>query len=252
MTCSPAQVTVSVGTAGTARLLTLSGVLDSSSYTQLRDTVIKAALDEPAAVLVDVTGLEAPAISAWSVFTSARWHVSTWPDVPIVLVCPDAAMADAIRRSGVTRYVPVAATVDAALRAVTSGGGSRRRRASATLPATLAAPRRSRALVAEWLAMWSLDELIPAAKVIVDVLVTNVLRHTESSPILVAEATGSTITIAVQDASTAPAVRREAPGGGVKPVSGLAVVAALSRSWGSMPTPLGKTVWAVIGPENRL
>lgn len=35
-------------------------------------------------------------------------------------------------------------------------------------------------------------------------------------------------------------------------VSGLAIVAALSRSWGSTPTANGKTVWAVLGSENRL
>ena len=35
-------------------------------------------------------------------------------------------------------------------------------------------------------------------------------------------------------------------------VSGLAIVSALSRAWGSTPTSSGKTVWAVIGPENQL
>lgn len=35
-------------------------------------------------------------------------------------------------------------------------------------------------------------------------------------------------------------------------VSGLAIVAALSRAWGSSPTSSGKTVWAIIGPENQL
>ena len=35
-------------------------------------------------------------------------------------------------------------------------------------------------------------------------------------------------------------------------VSGLAIVDALSRAWGSTPTSSGKTVWAVIGPENQL
>ncbi len=35
-------------------------------------------------------------------------------------------------------------------------------------------------------------------------------------------------------------------------VSGLAIVDALSRAWGSTPTASGKTVWAIIGPENQL
>jgi hypothetical protein len=29
-------------------------------------------------------------------------------------------------------------------------------------------------------------------------------------------------------------------------------VAALSRVWGTLPAPSGKTVWAVVGPENKL
>ncbi|PQM46682.1 hypothetical protein C1Y40_03119 [Mycobacterium talmoniae] len=252
MTRPPSRLTVSADTVGLACLLTVHGVLDSSTYLQLRDSVIKAALDEPSAVLVDVAALEVPSLSAWSVFTSARWHVSTWPDVPIVLVCPNTTVSRAIIRNGIARYVPVLPTVAAALHRVANSAEPHRRRASAELPATPASLHRSRKLVTEWLTTWSRAELIPAAKVIVDVLVENVLRHTDSSPVLVLETTGSTVTIAVQDASCTPAVRREMPTEGADGVSGLAVVAALSRNWASTPTPSGKTVWAVIGPENQL
>jgi hypothetical protein len=65
------------------------------------------------------------------------------------------------------------------------------------------------------------------------------------------ETDGATATIAVSDESTAPAVRRLPPANGID-VSGLAIVEALSRAWGSTPTSSGKTVWAVIGPENQL
>ena len=60
----------------TAVLLTVRGTLDSITYRSLRDQIIKAALDEPKAVIVDVTHLGVPAESAWVVFTSARWHVA--------------------------------------------------------------------------------------------------------------------------------------------------------------------------------
>src|ERR1700734_2768047 len=78
------------GTAGTACLLTVEGVLDSSTYLQLRDAIVAAALDEPQAVLVDVNGLDVPASSAWAVFTSARWLLNTWPGIPSHLVCGNA------------------------------------------------------------------------------------------------------------------------------------------------------------------
>jgi anti-anti-sigma regulatory factor len=232
-------------------VLTVDGVLDSTTYLTLRDRIIKTALDEPPAVIIDVTGLEVPAASAWAVFTSARWHVTTWPDVPIVLVCAHAAGREAITRCGVARYVPVYPTVEAAWHGVQVGRRGRRR-AHAQLPATLASLPESRRLVREVLATWSLSDLIPTATVIVNALVENVLQHTHSAPGIRLETDGATVTVAVEDGSSAPAHRRERPGGGANTVSGLAIVAALARAWGSSPTSSGKTVWAVIGPENRL
>jgi hypothetical protein len=232
-------------------ILAVDGVLDSTTYLTLRDNVIKAALDEPLAVIVDVTALEVPAASAWSVFTSARWHVSTWPDVPIVLVCAHDAGRKAITRSGVARYVPVYPTVEAAWNGV-HVGRRRRRRVHAQLPATLASLPQSRRLVRQVLAAWSQSPIIPTAMVIVNALVENVLQHTQSAPALMLETNGATVTVAVEDGSSAAAHRRERPGGEADTVSGLAIVAALSRAWGSTPTSSGKTVWAVVGPENRL
>ncbi|ORX05536.1 STAS domain-containing protein [Mycolicibacillus trivialis] len=235
-----------------ACLLTVRGVLDSSTYLTLRDSVIKAALEQPTAVLVDVGALAVPASSAWAVFTSARWHVSYWPDVPILLICAHPAIAATIAGNGVTRYVPVYPHAEAALRSLGDGDTPLRRRARAGLPAAPPALSRSRAMVAEWLAGWGYAELIPVAKIVVDVFIENVLAHTDSAPVLRVEAKAETVTIAVQDEATAPAVRREPPLGTTRAISGLGVVAALSRAWGSTPTVSGKTVWAVIGPESRL
>jgi STAS domain-containing protein len=232
-------------------LLTVDGLLDSSTYLKLRDAVIKAALDEPRAVLVDVDALGVPASSAWSVFTSARWHVSTWPDVPIILVCGDAVRRRTIAHTAVTRYVPVYATIEAALAAV-SDGRRARRRARIDLPASLASLRRAREFVAEWLGDWSQDELIPVATVVVNVFVENVLQHTASGPVLILESDGAGVYVSVHDEGSTPAVRHEDPYRGGEQVSGLAIVASVCRAWGCAPTPSGKTVWALIGPENRL
>jgi hypothetical protein len=59
------------------------------------------------------------------------------------------------------------------------------------------------------------------------------------------------VTVAVEDADHAPAGVREDLRPNEAP-SGLRVVSALCRAWGNSPTSTGKTVWAVIGPENRL
>jgi len=245
------SLVVSEDTAGTVCVLAVDGVLDGSTYLKLRDAIIKAALEEPQAVLVDVTALDVPASSAWSVFTSARWHVSTWPDVPIVLVCRHIGRRRTIESTSVTRYVPVHATVEGALAAVV-GGRRARRRARTELPASLASLRKAREFVAEWLAEWSHHELIPVATVIVNVFVENVLQHTANDPVLILEDNNKVVYISVQDENCTPAARHEDPYHGGERVSGLAIVASVCRAWGSTPTPSGKTVWAAIGPENRL
>jgi hypothetical protein len=59
------------------------------------------------------------------------------------------------------------------------------------------------------------------------------------------------VTVAVSDHSPSPAGFRESHTSGKLP-SGLRIVASLCRAWGNAPTPTGKTIWAVVGPENRL
>lgn len=237
---------------GDVAVLTVSGILDSVTYRGLRDAVIKAALDEPAAVIVDVRQLSVPSASAWSVFTSARWHVSTWPDVPILLVCDDQRSRRTIAAVGVTRYVPVHATYESARDAVLGQLPPLRRRARAELAPGRVSVGLARAKITDWLTEWGVQDLIPVAGTVATVFVENVLDHTESTPVLIAESYRDTLTVAVEDRSHRPAARHESVGCGAEIVSGLAIVAALCRAWGSTPTPSGKTVWASVGRENRI
>ena len=172
-------LTIAADAIGASAVLTPHGVLDSSTYRSLRDRIIKAALEEPQAVIVDVTDLVVPSESAWVVFTSARWHVGTWPEVPIMLVCEHPAGRSAIARNGVTRYVPVYPSIEAAIDSVSCVGVPVRRRTRAELPAQLTSLSRARELVTEWLTAWSQTELIPVTKVVVTAFVENVLQHTD-------------------------------------------------------------------------
>jgi hypothetical protein len=70
-------------------VLRLAGVLDVRSYPQVRDSVMKAALDAGSALIVDVDELEARNDHVWTVFTIARWDNQQWPDIPIALVSAD-------------------------------------------------------------------------------------------------------------------------------------------------------------------
>ena len=248
---SPSSLAVATRTDQSVVVLTVEGVLDTSNSGALRDVIMKATLDEPSAVMVNVTALQVAAESAWSTLIGARWQLRTKPNVPIVLVCADRATRDAITRREVAHFMPVYSTEKAAMKALDRLTRRAVRHADAELPANLTSLRESRRLVREYLTAWSQSPLIPVALVVVNVFVENVLEHTGSVPLMRVETDGATATIAVSDSSSTPALRLASPETGID-VSGLAIVEALSRAWGSAPTSSGKTVWAVIGPENQL
>jgi hypothetical protein len=247
---SRTPVQVDVEHRGEVSILTVRGVLHSATYRGLRDAIIEAALDEPRAVVVDVNLLCVPAESAWAVFTSARRHVRTWPGVPIVLVCAHSWSRRAITAVGVDRYVPVHSTRESALDTVGNLSVRLRRRARTQLPAAAVSVQDGRAAVTDWLTKWSQSPLIPAACTVATVFIENVLAHTESAPVLIVETFGDSVTVAVEDCSHRPAIRRESGDRGTEIVSGLSIVSALAGEWGSTPTSSGKTVWAVVGREN--
>jgi hypothetical protein len=231
--------------------LVMDGVLDATTYRTVRDAVVKAALDAPPLILVDVTALWAPTSSAWSVFTSARWLVVDWPDIPIGLVCSHVAGRKMLARNGISRYLPVYASLDAARSAMAAEVDPLRRRVREVWPALPSAVPSARDFIAHWLHTWTLDEYAPTAGVVATVLVDNVLQHTDSDPDVRLETDGRTVTVAVTDGSPTPAcVREEDEILGL--LSELQIVHALTRVWGNTPTSEGKVVWAVMGPENRL
>ncbi|MEW5809764.1 MAG: STAS domain-containing protein [Actinomycetota bacterium] len=244
-------VTISVTPRPRHALISMAGTLDSWTYREVRDSVIKAALDHHDAVVVDVSKLTVGAITAWAAFTSARWHVSAWPDVPVILVCDDEVERARIRRSGIARFVPVVADEAAAVGALGDHHRTRRRarRVLAASPESVGAARR---FAAECLTAWSRQDAVLTASAVITVLVENVLTHTRSHPVVTVETVEDLVTVAVSDDDPRAAVRHEAATNSAHTVSGLAVVAALTRSWGCIPAAGGKTVWALIGPENRL
>lgn len=228
-------------------LINMSGVLDATTYRTARDSIVKAALDEPTSVIVEVSSLNVPLVSAWTVFTSARWLVSQWPDVPVRLVAADPARCELLRRQGLTRYVEVYGTVAEAIAVPMSAHP--RRRARMSLTGSAASVQRAQEFVATSLTHWQCEEMIPAATVVVTELVDNVLRHTDSPPRVRLESYRDTVTVAVEDDSTDRAGLREATS---MLTNGLRIVAAVSRVWGNAPTQTGKVVWAVLDARHRI
>ena len=247
------ELTVSPGTADTDCLLTVEGVLDTTTYLKLRDSIVKAALDEPRAVLVDVNALDVPASSAWSVFTSARWHVSTWPDIPVVLISARAEQPRrTIARTGVTRYVPVYPSVEAALATLTDDAPAARRRIRAELPAALASLRTARTVVAD-----CLQRLVSGRTHAGGDGDRQRLRRKRVATHHLRASGGDRIRRHIGEHLGRG--RQRGPGRaprGSRPRRRSCLVwlssPSVCRAGAACPRPSGKTVWAVIGPENRL
>jgi hypothetical protein len=143
--------------------------------------------------------------------------------------------------------VPVYPTLESAFTELSAEGLRRyRRRARASLPATRTSIRRCRELTAQWLT--ARTDFIHVVSTVATELVETALGDTDSDFSLRVETDGSTVSVAIQHVGMASPMRRKFLGG---EVSGLDLVAATSRSWGSYATATGNTVWAVVGPENR-
>ena len=242
------ELRVTASTVADARVLTLDGRLDGTTYVPLRDAIVKTALDEPLAVIVDVNSLTVRDDPAWAVFTSARWQIADWPDIPIGLVCALDHVQNALHRNGITRYVRVYPTLECAITELPADGLRRyRRRVRAELPATKTSIHQCRQLVGQWLTAWSRVDFIHAVSIVAAEMVEMAVMDTNSALSLRMETDGSTVAVAVQHIELTPAARESAD----ENVSGIDLVAANCRVWGTYTSAAGDTVWAVVGPENR-
>jgi hypothetical protein len=232
-----------------ACVLTVRGVLGHLTYLPLRDAIVKAALDEPAAVVIEISDLRIHDDPALSVFTSARWQVSEWPDTPIGLVCTSAHRLKALRHKAVTRYVPAYPSLQSAIADLAADASRRyRQRVRAELPALKSSTVRSRELTTQWLTAWGRTDFITAVSVVATELVQMALAETDGPIALRLETDGSTIKVALQFSRAATVVRQKSRS---DTVSELDLIAGSCRVWGSHIGAAGDTIWVVLGPENR-
>ncbi|CAM3958197.1 hypothetical protein [Smaragdicoccus niigatensis] len=232
---------------GGAVVLEPTGTLDSTSYLSLRDSIIKESVAEPRSIIVNVDRLAVPAPSAWAVFTSARWHIATWPAVPLSIAASDPEVRLIISRNRIERYVPCFATVEDAL------GDSRRtpfrRRATVQLSNGVAGGVVGRTLIREALAMWDMEEFTAVCCIVGTHLIEMTAPITELSRFRI-EAGHDEVTVAIDEPSIRVRVRPETPSG-AEPVSEVDFLTSMCASWGTLPDPFGRQVlWAVCGRGN--
>jgi len=214
-------------------VLRLVGVLDVHSYPQVRDSVMKAALDADCALIVDLDELEARDDHVWTVFTSARWDVQQWPKVAIALVSADPVIQRRLRDLSVARArdLPVYRSVAAAADAIGDGDCRYRHRAREQFGPHAHRVNAALVFVRDHLMAWSMRDKIAVASTVTTVLAENALCYTRSGFDIRLEGTTDEVVVAVSDTSPTLAVRRERPLGGC--LAGLDIVSALCHRWGT-------------------
>jgi anti-sigma regulatory factor (Ser/Thr protein kinase) len=223
-----------------------AGTLDHSTYPVLRDTLLKCAVDQPEAVIVDLADLVVGTASVLSVFTTVWLRTCDWPAVPILLVA-NTGQALLLRRSTVQRYMTVHPGLPEALASV--GHPPLRRRSSRTLPNDLASPRAARRFVEQTCASWRITGSVAADAVqVTSELVENTVVHTLSDARVRLELCRGVLTVAVSDESPAPAVMVDPGADAHNAGRGVHLLAQLARTWGCIQDRVngGKTVWAVL------
>ena len=222
-----------------------AGTLDVATYPDLRDRLLKHAVEQPRALVVDLTDLVVELESLLSVFATVWLRTRDWPAVPLLLVAsPDQVPNPKALR----RYATVHGTVEAAIASV--GAQPLRRRTDRWMPCDVVSPIAARTFVRETCLLWGLPaDLTTDAAVVATELVTNAVEHARSAARLRLELRRDLLTIAVSDDDPTPATLRDTAWGEHLPGGyGLLLVSRLAATWGCVPDPENhrKVVWAVL------
>jgi hypothetical protein len=245
---TPGPVEVLTATRSGSCVVRPVGVLDSSTYRGLRDTLVKLTVEQPDALVVDLSELRIGSETALTVFSSVWMQVSEWPGVPVLLVTGDQAV-QSLLSGAISRYTPHFATVADALAA--AGRPPVRRLAALDIEAGPAGCRITRLFVRRTCQKWDLTSQVSAAIAVTNELVDNAMVHAGPSCQIRLELRGRMLTIAVRDDSSQRAVLRERVGFEERG-NGLRIVAGLARTWGCAPhLSGGKVVWAIIADVRR-
>ena len=225
-------------------IVAVAGPLDEVAE-QAHRSILHALADDFSAVLCDLSGVTGfPTPEATALLASVGSEVRQWPGTPIGMVSPAVRLRQSLGRHPEGRYLVLAERRRPALAAL-----ARRPRATvvrASLPPVARSARAARDLVARTLLDWGWGPQIGGATLVVSELVTHAMLEADSELLVTISRCGSQLRLAVRDTN-----RTRPPLEGLDPARlthrGLMLVAAVSESWGVLPTSDGgKVVWAVL------
>jgi len=228
-------------------VVALRGELSLRTVGSVTKTLSKLLLNH-GRVMVDLSGLRVGWTPALQVFPTALASAGGWPSARLVLFGANQQMATLLHRVRVPTTVPLAEdTRDA--RAQLNRRPSRVTR-SYELANDPSSPRRARSLVRDACSDWNLTAVAGKASLVASELVTNAVQHATTSCWLRIAADERGLHLAVRDLRPGRVPPLRSPGdvgaAGIGGISGLHVVAFMSKRWGVTPLSDGKSVWAVL------
>lgn len=224
-------------------VMTLRGDLDIEGSSLLYRAVVECLEQEPAALIMDLSGLTVLDDEAATVFATILHRASRWPGAP-VLLCASGPDRAALPEPSADEPPAVFDTVGDALAALTAHR-SPTPIGEELLPVWGAA-RRARDLATEACLRWDLAHLVGRAALVAGELVGNATDHAGTVMTLQLKLGRRYLYVAVFDGVRAePALHsgsRADPSDG----HGLLLVESLSEQWGCTPTAEGKVIWAAL------
>lgn len=222
-------------------VVAVEGAISRSEGETIRSAVLKAFVDVPPAVILDLSSASVADSSSLAVLLLLADDAAMWPETQLVLAGPGPTMLRYLDGLRVTERLNVWSSVDAAIAGSRDPPGVRLARLS--LPPTVEAPRVCRGFVMRHCRDIGDQERVNVL-VAVSELVTNAVVHAATDIEVRVSRFGPRLRIAVRDGSPImPRMLDPAPDS--LHGRGLHIVRRLSSSFGVSPAaPTGKVVWA--------
>jgi Histidine kinase-like ATPase domain len=238
---------VSIGIAAEGqRILRMQGHLTSQAAPAVRNAILQNLADSPPILICDFSEVDLEIQSAPSVFFVIADYVDAWAETPVVLVVPDGRLVDRLHRLQIPNRLTVRSTLEAALYEPVLRLPVRVRRIH--LAPTPEAPRLGRAFVLRQARELARPPNEATVELMTSELVTNAVLHAKTDiEVQTTLIEDDRMRISVRDGSpvqpSIPSVTVNLAGDRGR---GLALVEAMSRSWGVVPAQHGKIVWCLL------
>jgi anti-sigma regulatory factor (Ser/Thr protein kinase) len=222
-------------------VLAVAGGLDGEGAAHLRLAVTKALAEQPRAIICDLARLPR-GTGGLNVFLVIADVMNLWPETAIAIACPDRRLIERLSRIRVNTRIPIHSSVEQAIADL--GHRPMIMMELLHLPPGGDAAALARHFVADACRQWDASPFLPDALIVVSELVDNALQHGDGEPIDVrVSLSGMGLRISVRD--TAPSSPQ--PTHQTGQISGIRVLAHISKSWGVLPTQTGgKIVWCLL------